>query len=296
MSTYFIRDQTIDPPYAADRPCPTLARHSRAACNDGFMTGGDDSAGAFSCPGGAGNDVGVLLCHGFTGSPTSMRPWAHQLAAAGFAVRLPLLPGHGTRWQDMNSTTFSDWLGELTAALVDLTRHCRAVVVAGLSMGGTLALRLAELHGERIAGLILVNPSVMTTRTLAKFAPILKRIQPLLIRVLPSLDGITDDIAKPGVLEGGYDRIPVAAALSLQTSWSVVRRDLPLVKSPLLLLHSIVDHVVEPANSAIVLAEVSSTDRREVLLEKSYHVATLDYDADLIFAESMEFINRVTAP
>lgn len=259
------------------------------------MTGGDDSAGAFWSPGGAGNDVGILLCHGFTGSPASLRPWADQLAAAGFAVRLPLLPGHGTCWQDMNSTTFSDWLGELTAALEDLTQHCRAVVVAGLSMGGTLALRMAELHGERIAGLILVNPSVMSTRTLAKFAPILKRIQPLLMKVRPSLDGITDDIAKPGVLEGGYDRIPVAAALSLQTSWPVVRRDLPLVENPLLLLHSTVDHVVEPANSAIVLAEVSSTDRREVLLEKSYHVATLDYDAEKIFVESMEFIKRVTA-
>lgn len=239
------------------------------------------------------------MCHGFTGSPSSLRPWADHLVEAGYPVRLPLLPGHGTVWQDMNSTTFDDWLATVTASLAELSTRCRSVVVGGLSMGGTLALRLAELSAERatdkIAGLVLVNPSVMSTRLDAKFAPVLRKLQPVLLKVMPSLPGITDDLAKPGAQEKGYKRIPVAAALSLQAAWKTVRRDLPLVTSPLLLLHSKVDHVVEPANAAIVLAEVSSTDRREVLLENSYHVATLDYDAELIFAESVTFIERVTA-
>ncbi len=260
------------------------------------MIGGEALSGAFSSDGGAHRDVGVLLCHGFTGSPASLRPWAAHLAAAGYAVRLPLLAGHGTRWQDMNLTTFEHWLSGVRAELDELSDRCRCVLVGGLSMGGTLALRLAELHADRVAGLMLVNPSVMTTRFDARFAPVLRRLRPLLLRVMPSLPGIVDDIAKPGVTEAGYPRIPIIAALSLQAAWPVVRADLPLVTSPLLLLHSRVDHVVEPANSAIVLTEVSSRNVREVMLENSYHVATLDHDAPLIFSESVDFIERVTAP
>ncbi len=235
-----------------------------------------------------GDDVGVLLCHGFTGMPGSLRPWADRLAEEGFSVRLPLLPGHGTRWQDANRTTFDDWLGEVTAALADLRDRCRAVVVGGLSMGGTLALRLGELHPDAIAGLVLVNPSVLTRRRDAKFSAVLKY-------VVPSMPGIAGSIAKPDVVEPGYTRVPVRAFDSLRRAWTVVRTDLPRVSAPVLLLHSRTDPVVEPENSAVVLAGISSTDVTEIVLEKSRHVATLDYDADLIHDASVAFIRRVTA-
>lgn len=294
-------------PYRCDRTlsrtraCDVRTRPTCAACDDGRMSTAGVGAAAhpFSHdgePGDARAEVGVVLCHGFTGSPASMRPWADALAAAGHTVRLPLLPGHGTRWQDLNATTFDDWLSAITAAVEELHGRCRAVVVAGLSMGGTLALRVAELHGDRIAGLVLVNPSVMTTRIDAKFGWLLRALLPVVLTVLPSLPGIADDIRKPGIVEGGYDRLPVAAGLSLQAAWKVVRRDLPRVTVPLLLLHSAVDHVVEPENAAIVLAEVSSKDVREVLLDNSYHVATLDHDAPLIEQASLAFIERVAAP
>ena len=136
----------------------------------------------------------MLLCHGFTGSPASLRPWADRLAAEGFSVRLPLLPGHGTSWQQMNRTTFDDWLGHVQAELTELSAQCRAVIVGGLSMGGTLALRLAELHPNAIAGLVLVNPSVMSLRREMTVLPVLKHL-------VPSLKGITDDIARPGATE-----------------------------------------------------------------------------------------------
>lgn len=263
-----------------------------------MRTAGTAAAEPFSHDGDPGDpraEVGVVLCHGFTGSPASMRPWADALAAAGHTVRLPLLPGHGTRWTDLNETTFDDWLASVTAAVQELHGRCRAVVVAGLSMGGTLALRVAQLHGDRIAGLVLVNPSVMTTRVDAKFGGLLRALLPVVLKVMPSRLGIVDDIRRPGVVEGGYDRLPVAAGLSLQAAWKVVRRDLPRVTVPVLLLHSAVDHVVEPENAAIVLAEISSKDVREVVLNNSYHVATLDHDAPLIESESLRFIERVTA-
>lgn len=238
-------------------------------------------------------EVGVLLCHGFTGSPVSMRPWADHLASAGYTVRLPLLPGHGTSWQEMNTTTFQDYLRALETELAQLRARCRAVVVCGLSMGGTLALRLAQVHADQVAALILVNPSVMSTRLDARLAPVLMRLRPLLRRVLPSRPAIADDIKRGDVTERGYERIPTLAALSLAAAWPVVRRALGAVRCPVLLLHSTVDHVVEPANAAIVLAGISSPVKREVLLTNSFHVATLDNDAELIFAESVTFIDEV---
>jgi len=244
-------------------------------------------AGAESFTHDGSTDVGVLLSHGFTGSPFSMRPWADHLVAEGYSVRLPLLPGHGTDWREMNRTGWPQWYGELESALADLRARCDTVFVFGLSMGGALALRLAQEHPD-VAGLALVNPSVMTLRKEVKFVP-------LLSRVVRSVAPISDDIAKPGVSEHAYGRTPLRALASLAKLWGTVRRDLPKVTQPVLVLHSAVDHVVEPENSAIVLAEVSSTDVTEVVLDNSHHVATLDHDAPVIFARSVEFIRRVRA-
>ncbi|UVS77869.1 carboxylesterase [Actinokineospora sp. UTMC 2448] len=233
-------------------------------------------------------EIGVLLSHGFTGSPFSLRPWADRLVAEGFSVRLPLLPGHGTRWQDMNRTTWPQWYGEVESSFLELRERCATVFAFGLSMGGTLCLRLAQTHGSDVAGLVLVNPSVLSLRRDI-------RLVSALARLVPSVRPISDDIAKPGVTEHAYPRTPLRALASLTKLWATVRADLPAVTQPLLLLHSAVDNVVEPENSKVVLAEVSSTDVTEVVLENSRHVATLDHDADLIFDRSIAFARRLGA-
>ena len=233
--------------------------------------------------------VGVLLCHGFTGTPQSMRPWGEHLAAAGFTVRCPLLPGHGTRWQDANVSTEQEWYAAVSAALDDLTARCGAVVVAGLSMGGTLALRLAQERPDDVAGLVLVNPSLLTERRDA-------RLLPLIARLTPAWAPIASDIKRPGTAELAYGRLPTRAALALRRLWATVRADLGRVRSPLLVFRSTVDHVVEPASVRVLLAGVSSTDVTEVLLPDSFHVATLDNDAPRLFATSVEWIRaRVPA-
>jgi carboxylesterase len=231
-------------------------------------------------------DVGVLLCHGFTGSPRSMAPWGDHLAAAGWTTRCPLLPGHGTRWQDMNRTGWPDWYRTVDESLAELAQRCASVFVFGLSMGGTLALRLAERHGSAIAGLVLVNPSVTTER---RDAPLLS----VLSRVVPSMPGISNDIKRPGVDEGAYGRLPLRAAASLNKLWQDVRRDLGRIEQPLLLFRSAVDHVVEPVNARIILDGVRSKDVTETVLADSYHVATLDNDAPAIFDGSVGFTQRV---
>jgi carboxylesterase len=230
--------------------------------------------------------VGVLLSHGFTGSTVSMRPWAEDLAAAGHSVSLPLLPGHGTTWQEMNGTTWQDWYAELSRGFARLTDRCEHVVVAGLSMGGALVTRLAQDHPDRISGLVLVNPAfkVEDPRMMAL---------PLLQRFLPSLPGIGNDIKKPGQDEGCYDRIPLKALYSQTMLWREVVADLPRLTAPVLLFRSPEDHIVPASSSALFLERVGSTDVHEELLLNSYHVATIDNDAPTIFAMTREFIDRV---
>ncbi|WP_327236988.1 alpha/beta fold hydrolase [Streptomyces sp. NBC_01317] len=233
-----------------------------------------------------GGEVGVLLCHGFTGSPQSMRPWGEHLAERGLTVSVPLLPGHGTRWQDMQSTRWQDWYAEVDRALRELRERCARVFVCGLSMGGSLALRLAAKHGPAISGIVVVNPAVKMHGAAAYALPVLRH-------VLPSVGGLANDIAKDGKVELGYTRTPLHAAYSLGRLFRLVDAALPQVTQPLLLLRSPKDHVVPPSDSARVLSRVSSTDVREILLEQSYHVATLDHDAERIFEESHAFIGRL---
>lgn len=234
------------------------------------------------------DEIGVLLCHGFTGCPQSMRPWGQHLAEHGYTVRCPRLPGHGTSWQECNRTRWQDWYGCVRAELESLLDECDSVFVFGLSMGGTLTLRLAQEYGSRIAGIVLVNPSVVTLRRDAKLLPVLSR-------VLPSFPGIAGDIAKPGATELSYDRLPLRAAHSLSKLWRVVRADLAKITQPVLLLHSAVDNIVEPDNARIVADGVRSRDFTQLLLPDSLHVATLDYDAPAIFASSLDFLRRVHA-
>ncbi|MEV6412591.1 alpha/beta fold hydrolase [Kribbella sp. NPDC051718] len=243
----------------------------------------------FRSPGsGANAATGVLLSHGFTGSPRSLRPFAEHLAAEGYGVAVPRLPGHGTTWQEMNNTRWQDWYAVLDNELERLRKEHDQVFVAGLSMGGCLVLRLAEQHGADISGVILVNPSVQTDDKRLVLLPVLQRL-------VPSFPGISNDIKKPGVDEGAYSRMPLRALYSLSQLWTITRADLAKVTQPVLLFRSTVDHVVEPSSGRAILASISSRDVTETLLEDSYHVATLDNDAPRIFADSTTFIHRVTA-
>jgi carboxylesterase len=229
--------------------------------------------------------VGVVISHGFTGNPASMRAWAEHVAAAGYAVRLPRLPGHGTTWQEMNATRWTDWYAEVERAYQELAARCDRVFGFGLSMGGTLVTRLAELHGDGLSGLVLVNPSYGTTRFDAKFA---RFVAPF----IASRSGVGSDIKAAGAVESSYDRTPLKAFVSLQQLWKVVVSDLPRITAPVLMFRSRVDHVVEPLSGRLLIAGATSTSVREVVLDNSYHVATLDNDAAAIFEGSVEFLHE----
>ncbi|WP_432559147.1 alpha/beta hydrolase [Granulicoccus sp. GXG6511] len=237
--------------------------------------------------GGSGR-VGVVLCHGITGSPFSLRAFADHLVAEGYRVALPLLPGHGTSWQQLNRTSWHDWFAVVDGALRALRRECDEVFVMGISMGGALALRLAQVHPDDVRGIVLVNPSLGTADKRYLFLPFLSRF-------VPSLAGITDDIAKPDVTEHGYDRVPLKAVVSMMDLWTTVRADLPRVEQPILMFRSETDHVVDDTSARIIHHSVASAEVTERLLTRSFHVATLDFEAEDIFSESVDFIRGHSA-
>ena len=233
-----------------------------------------------------GDARGVLVLHGFTGNPQSLRPLAQAVAAEGYTVELPLLPGHGTAVEDMIPTRWSDYVAAAEAAYSDLARRCDAVAVVALSMGGTLACRLAEHHPE-IVGMVLVNPFVDPPAE--SFREVLQGILDTGTEVAP---GVGSDIAKEGSVELAYLGSPIEAALSLFAGIDEVAGELGRITCPVLLLSSRQDHVV-PSSSGDVLVEKVSGPIERVWLERSYHVATLDYDAELVVSRTVEFVSDV---
>ncbi len=230
-----------------------------------------------------GGPVGVLLCHGFTGSPQSLRPWAEYLADAGLSVSLPRLPGHGTTWQEMARTRWEDWYAEVDRGFEGLATRASEVFVMGLSLGACLALRLAEVHGDQVSGLVLVNPSIVADSRLFVLTPVMKH-------VVPSLKGIASDIKKEGSRELAYGRVPVKAAASLPRLWSLTRGGLGNVTQPVLVYKSPEDHVVGPASLAALRSALPENQLTVRTCDNSYHVATLDNDAPAIFEGSLEFV------
>jgi carboxylesterase len=237
-----------------------------------------------------GNETGVLLIHGYTGSPQGLRPWGEYLnAKEGYTVLCPRLPGHGTTPQDLATTRWEDWVGEVEMSLRGLKERCSTVVVGALSMGAGLALDLAARRPDDITALALVNSFLYTDDPRAKLVPVLGKL-PLYVK------GVGDDVADPSQHEIAYAKTPTKSTASMLTALAGVRERLGAVHAPALLFVSRQDHVVKTGNTQLVYDSISSIDKEIVWLEKSYHVATLDYDRDLIFERSAEFFrSRVSA-
>ncbi len=232
-----------------------------------------------------GNSTGVLVIHGFTGSTQSMLPYGEALAARGYTVLGPRLPGHGTTVEDMASRNYTEWTGEAERALSELRGKCDRVFVTGLSMGGTITLYLAAKYPEKVAGIVPVN-ALALTKPMLRLAPMLK----YLMKTVP---GVGSDIKKPECKESCYEKVPVPAVCQLTQLLKVMREGLPRVSAPALVIASRVDHVVaEPANANYIMANLGSRDKELLWLENSYHVATLDNDAELIFERAAAFIEK----
>lgn len=236
--------------------------------------------------------VGVLVVHGFTGNPSSMTPQATAFAAAGLHVEQPRLPGHGTTLADMATTDWSDWSGEAAAAYDRLAERADKIVVIGLSMGGTLTLwtGLQRLSDQRLVGLICVNAA-----TMPQPADVVAMLQEMLDEGNEVMPGIGSDIADPDVEEIAYEGTPLRQLMSLTNDGlAPIANRYGELDVPILIFSSTDDHVVPPENSTH-LGDTAGGPVELVELERSYHVATQDFDRDLITEQSLAFIERVTS-
>lgn len=232
---------------------------------------------------------GALVLHGFTGNPGSMRGVAEALASAGFHVEMPLLPGHGTTVEEMIPTGWADWSGAAEDAYRALAVRSRRVVVVGLSMGGALTLWLGAEHPE-IAGLVCINPATQTQP-----AEVIEMVRGMIDAGSETMPAIGSDIAEPGVTEASYDATPLRPLVSfLVDGMAPLQERYPAMRQPLLLLSSPQDHVVEPAQGDFLAATYGGEVTR-VSLDRSYHVATMDYDKGLVEERTVAFARAVCA-
>lgn len=234
-----------------------------------------------------GSDIGILVLHGFTGTPQSVREVGEQLHRQyGFSIAGARLAGHGTSPEDMCTTGYRDWLKSAESALDDLRAHCQKTFVLGLSMGGSIALNLAAQFPEKVDGIATIGAPVGAL--IDTFADTLCR-DPLPQYVA----SVGSDIKADGVIELAYAEVPTKCINELMAFVWLTRSRLPSVKCPMIVMHSREDHVVLPVNAIEITNNAGSNDIRLLWLDNSYHVATLDNDKDLIIKRAGTFFNEI---
>lgn len=245
-----------------------------------------------SLPGKGGRaKVGIVFMHGFTGRPSSVAPVARALNALGFRVEVPRLPGHGTDVRDMLTTRYPDWRAHVRKVTEALAQEVDAVVLAGLSMGGTLAVDVATDALPKVVGVVPINAQILDRKGIAvSLAPWIAKVSPLVPAALAGLK--RNDVKKPSMDEHAYKSMPVLAGHSLVEALPKVRERLGAIKVPVLVVRSREDHSVSPANSEALARSLPNAAVSELVLENSYHVATLDYDAELLVERIAEFADH----
>lgn len=234
-----------------------------------------------------GNKTGVLLLHGFTGSPFEMKPLADSLIQDGYTVSVPLLCGHGTNHDDLLKCKWYDWFNNVKEALFEMRKNCKKVIVCGLSTGGSLALHLAAHY--QIEGIVALAPGLVLKEKKSILLPFVAPFKKY--RSNNSGPDISDSEMKKKIPV--YTKTPLKAALEIVRLYEHLRMDLPEIYSPLMLAHSRNDHVVDFKSSELIYENVSSKNKRFLKLEKSYHIITLDIEQKILFREIKKFINEV---
>jgi carboxylesterase len=231
--------------------------------------------------------IGIVLVHGYTGSPAAMRPWAEFLNSHGYSVRVPLLPGHGTEPHHLNKVKWEEWPAKVSYELSEIRKTCDTVFLVGLSMGGGTVLNVASANNDSLAGLILVNPMIHVKGIPVELAFVISRFQKM-------RTSVGDDIKRPGITEWGYDALPTRGIYQLLKMLRVTRKNLGTITVPVQLFHSVDDHTLPVSNTEIIMKGLGSKNKNRIELVNSYHVATLDYDQELIFQNSLTFIEQLT--
>lgn len=234
-------------------------------------------------------DATCLLLHGFTASPAEVRPLAITLAAAGFPVRAVRLPGHGTSDEELALTPPAAWADAAEQALLETRGD---VLVAGCSMGGLLALKLAARHPARIRAVASLGAPLWFGDPRARLVLPIFRWTPLgrLVRFLPK--GPTQIPEENRKHHFTYLRFPVRGVLGLSDLMREAVTFVPKVTAPLLVLHGARDATAPPLSARRIVGLAGSEVKELVELASSRHVLTYDTEADVVCRRVVEFFER----
>ncbi|KAF0817334.1 MULTISPECIES: alpha/beta hydrolase [unclassified Cytobacillus] len=228
-----------------------------------------------------GNEIGILITHGFLGTPQSVRFLGESFAKLGYTVYAPRLKGHGTHYKDIENTTHEDWFAEAEKGYLFLKERCTSVFAAGQSMGGALTLWLANKYPE-IAGIALMNAALRVPC----YEYLKGKTNPRY------LDEGAPDIKKEGVEEITYGKVPIRSIFELQNVMENTPDLLPSIKTPVIGFKSLEDHVVPAECTDFILDNIGSMEKKAVSLYNSYHVASMDHDKEEIVNIIHQYIRQ----
>jgi carboxylesterase len=237
-----------------------------------------------------GGDHGVLLLHGFTGSAAHMRLIGEALNEQGFTVQCIQLPGHGSRMEDMRNVNWQAWLQAAKEAFLSLKERCRIVSVAGLSMGGVLALLLAEQMPVTAAiplsaPMAVKNPLAPLARLAAPFMPV------TYWKNEPKREALLDQR-----YNYGYPGFPTASAWDLMHLIRLTRQNLFAITCPVLVVQSHADETIDPNSAQIILNGIRSEKKAMLWLDDMPHVVTISRDHPRIAEAMGAFLREIGEP
>lgn len=228
---------------------------------------------------------GVLLIHGFTGSPAHMRLIGEGLAKSGFAVKGIRLPGHGTCPEDMKNVSWQDWLRQVRLAAREMQKKHRYFSVAGLSMGGVLSLILAQEMDVTAcvpiaAPIRIFNPFRRVALVMSPFVPMI------------GWSSKREEVFDPNTYHIGYRRYPTKSIHDLSVLMDKAEKDFSLIHAPVLCVQSKGDKTVRPESPKMILEGVSSRRKAMLWLETSPHVCTIYDEKEKIIEAMCVFLRK----
>ena len=231
--------------------------------------------------------VGILLIHGFTASPTQMRLIATVLHQHGLTVAAPLLSGHGTSLADLSKQRWQNWTKHVDLALSDLKSRCKTVSVAGISLGSLLALYLASEHPD-LKGVILYSPLVKMPGGLGiHLVPLLKYI----VREVPKApDFVTDPHALDQLWD--YRSVSLFAVHEMVRLRARVQSLLPRITTPTLIIYSTLDRLIARNSAKFTYDQIGASDKTLMALHNSGHDVTLDSEWEKVADYTYQFIRK----
>jgi carboxylesterase len=237
----------------------------------------------------SGNKTGFIFIHGFTGASyegQELATWLHE--KEGFTVSVPLLPGHGTRPEDLNGVKWIDWYLYARNKFLELKESCDKVFVCGQSMGGAIALQIASHHS--VDGVITLAGAAFLKDWRLKLLPLARHIVPYQHK--SKGPDIRNKELKSEV--ASYHKYPVKSVDQFLALLEHTRGDLPEVTAPALLMHARKDRTVHFSNLQYIFDHISSQQKEMVVLEKSYHVISIDIEKEIVFNRILSFIKKIS--